>query len=198
LDRDPGLYAVWNSAIKMAKGKYITNLNVDDRIKYNCYEIFSKYLDESKDVDLVYSGYFSTDKKNETYDFFKRKNQIDIPDYSIENMILPLPNFYPMWRKSVHQKIGYFDETYKIAGDWEFWLRMAKQNLISKKLSGMYGLYYRNPNGLSTNGSYKRVCLHNAERRRIFEAFKDLWGLDYKEFKKRLAFLYRKTLKNYK
>jgi hypothetical protein len=31
-----------------------------------------------------------------------------------------------MWRRSLHQLHGYFDESYKSAGDYDFWLRVAK------------------------------------------------------------------------
>ena len=31
-----------------------------------------------------------------------------------------------MWRKSLHDRYGYFDETFSSSGDWEFWLRIAE------------------------------------------------------------------------
>ncbi len=31
----------------------------------------------------------------------------------------------PMWRRKLHDRYGYFDENYKSAGDYEYWLRLA-------------------------------------------------------------------------
>ncbi len=31
-----------------------------------------------------------------------------------------------MWRKSVHDEVGYFDETLPVATDYEFWCRVAR------------------------------------------------------------------------
>ena len=31
------------------------------------------------------------------------------------------------WRRSVHDEIGYLDESLKLAFDYEFWLRLAKR-----------------------------------------------------------------------
>src|ERR1700722_20402182 len=54
LDHDPGLYAVWNLGIKSAQGQYVTNANLDDRLKKDSIEVHAKALDEHPDIDLVY------------------------------------------------------------------------------------------------------------------------------------------------
>jgi glycosyltransferase involved in cell wall biosynthesis len=33
----------------------------------------------------------------------------------------------PMWRRSVHQRIGHFDESLSVAGDYEFFIRLARE-----------------------------------------------------------------------
>ena len=56
----------------------------------------------------------------------------------------------PMWRKNLHNKCGFFDETYKSAADWEFWLRCSFAGEKIKDVKEIIGLYYFNPKGLST------------------------------------------------
>ena len=55
-----------------------------------------------------------------------------------------------MWRKSLHEKYGWFSNDYKSGSDWDFWLRCgaggAKMHLIEQVL----GIYYKNPEGVST------------------------------------------------
>ena len=37
-----------------------------------------------------------------------------------------------MWRKSIHEKIGYFDEQFMISGDQNFWYRLTGFYIIQK------------------------------------------------------------------
>jgi len=53
-------------------------------------------------------------------------------------------------------KNGWFDEEYKSASDWDFWLRCAFAGSEYKKLSEPLGLYYFNPEGMSTNPENKK------------------------------------------
>ena len=62
-----------------------------------------------------------------------------------------LPHNNPMWRKNLHETFGYFREDYKSASDWEFWLRCVFGGSKFKKLQDTLGIYYFNPNGMSTN-----------------------------------------------
>jgi GT2 family glycosyltransferase len=58
-----------------------------------------------------------------------------------------------MWRKSCHERWGYFDEQYFAAGDFDLWLRFVEGGAQFKKVPGVYGVHYSNPKGLSTNES---------------------------------------------
>jgi len=62
----------------------------------------------------------------------------------------------------MHDKHGYFDPKYKYCGDYELWVRAAKQKSIFKKMHSALSLYYRNPDGLSTktenlNPAYEEI-----------------------------------------
>jgi hypothetical protein len=51
----------------------------------------------------------------------------------------------------VHDKHGYFNQYYKSSGDWDFWLRCVFGGSKFKKCQDNLGVYYFNPNGMSTN-----------------------------------------------
>lgn len=171
LDRDPGIYAVWNMGIKIAKAPYITNANVDDRLAHDCYEIHLKALENNPRVDLVYSDCFITKRPNETFEKNSAHATLNRPEFSkqaLKNNCLP--NNHPMWRKSMHQKYGLFDATFKIAGDWDMWLRAVKDGAIFLKIPQVLGLYYENPHGLSSDqkGNWK------AEFDRVYNTYKKI------------------------
>jgi glycosyltransferase involved in cell wall biosynthesis len=158
LETDPGLYAVWNLAIAMARAPYITNANLDDRLARNCYEIHLAAIESNPHIDLVYSDCYVTRKVNETFENNSAHTVLSRPEFSKEALKKScLPNNHPMWRKSMHQKYGYFDETFKIAGDWDMWLRSVKAGSIFLKIPQILSLYYENPLGLSSdqNGNWK-------------------------------------------
>ena len=82
-----------------------------------------------------------------------------------------LPHNHPVWRRTLHDKFGLFDEQYGSAGDWEFWLRCVKGGAQFKLIPEDLGLYYFNPSGISTstaNQSWKRQ-----EENRIREMYKN-------------------------
>ena len=174
LEEDPGIYAVWNIAAKMATGEYITNANLDDRKSINSLEAHAKELFSNQDVDLVYADMLITDQPNESL----KKNssegrKYNFPDFTFDNLKMTnMPHASPMWRKSYHEKYGYFDDKYRSAGDWELWLRGASKGSMFKKIHDVLGLYYFNPKGISTNPdnySWKRK-----EEKEIFEKYKEM------------------------
>jgi len=151
LDADPGLYGVWNQAIKRAQGEFITNANVDDRLHPSCYQAHLQALKTHTNIDLVYSDTYVTRKPNETFAHNTHYRVMEKAEFSKRAMVICIPVQNPMWRKSMHEKYGYFDESYKVAGDYEMWLRAVSHGSQFMKVHGVYGLYYENPQGLSTN-----------------------------------------------
>lgn len=161
LEEDPGIYAVWNMAAKMATGEYLTNANLDDRKSANALERHAIELYINPDVDLVYSNMLITHQPNETLENNSSNGErYNFPDFSFENMLRHnMPHASPMWRKTIHDKHGYFEEKYRSASDWDMWLRASSQGSVFKKFNDIVGLYYFNPKGMSTdpeNESWKR------------------------------------------
>lgn len=152
LDADPGLYGVWNIGIQLSKGQFLTNANIDDRLAFDCYEIYLAALLQHPEIDLIYSDIYMTSIANETFLKNSAYDEIHYPEFSKEALFeRPLPNNHPMWRKTLHEKSGMFDPSYKIAGDWDMWLRAALKGSQFMKVNKTLGLCYNNPKGLSTS-----------------------------------------------
>lgn len=164
LDEDPGLYGVWNLGIRMARSEYVTNANTDDRLSFNCYALHLQALDEHLEVDLVYSDYLQTKGVNESIDCNTAYEQSDLPEFEPGYMGKCLPNNHPMWRILMHEKYGYFDESYFSAGDWEMWCRAVEGGSLFKKVPGRLSLVYHNPEGLSTNRKKMKLIIKEREK----------------------------------
>ncbi len=117
-DQREGIYSAWNRAVKIAKGKFITNANTDDRHSKNALEIMANELLANCEVGLVYGDQIRTKTPNDTFENNCGTDVMKQPEYSHERLLFGCcTGSQPMWRKSFHDKIGYFDETLTCAGD---------------------------------------------------------------------------------
>jgi hypothetical protein len=153
LDWDPGIYGCWNKAIEVARGKYLTNANVDDRKSSKSLEIHLKVMEDNPKADVIYADILVTQSPNET---FENNTAIGLypspPDASFDAILnRGAPHNNPLWRKSLHEKSGMFDNRYKSAGDLDMWLRFLENGARFGKINAPLGLYYMNPQGMSTN-----------------------------------------------
>ena len=153
LKKDPGVYGVWNKAIKMSSGEFITNVNCDDRRAPWALETQARLLVSNADTDLIYNDSYVAMEANVMWEDAEDLNErYNFEQFSKEAMLRGnLPHNNPMWRKTLHDANGYFDEEYFSAGDWEFWLRCTFNNATFMKAPDLLGVYYFNPQGISTN-----------------------------------------------
>jgi glycosyltransferase involved in cell wall biosynthesis len=186
LDFDPGLYAVWNRAIEKSRGEFVTNANLDDRLAPQSLELHLDYFEKHPETDIVYSNNYWTEEKNETFEKREQKQAVmgatldnqgsfwsTTPPFSAHALISGLTvGHHPMWRKSIHARFGWFDITYKSAGDWEMWCRSYVGGARFAKLPQFLGSYYKNPTGLST--SEKDQPRIHKEAREVYEKYKNL------------------------
>ena len=152
LSEDPGLYACWNIAAKEATGEYLNNANVDDRKHPEALERQVKFLRQHKDLDLVYTDSLITRTPNQIFETCFSEERYNFPEFSIEDLIVyNMPHQSPVYRSTLHEKHGFFKEDYRSAADGEFWLRCATNGAKMGKLNEVLGLYYFNPDGVSTS-----------------------------------------------
>lgn len=137
------VYQAWNRGIKAAEGEYITNANTDDRHRVDALEIMASQLDKSCDIVLVYANSYITGKANDTFNSHRPKLALVYPQYD-RNTLLKWCCIgpQPMWRRSLHDELGFFDERYKVAGDYEFWLRISEKYQF-KHIDDYLGLFYK-------------------------------------------------------
>ncbi|HXJ83233.1 MAG TPA: glycosyltransferase [Candidatus Methylomirabilis sp.] len=158
----PGLYVAWNTGIGEARGRYLATLNSDDRLRADALAVMAGALDAHPNVGLVYGDSLVTHRPDETFEHNSSNGRrLCWPEYS-HRALLERCIFgpHPMWRRTVHESAGFFDETFESEGDYEFWLRLAERERMLH-LPEPLGLYHENPDGLS------RVSPERAMRERV-------------------------------
>lgn len=169
-DERETLYASWNRGIQVARGTYITSANTDDRHKHDALEKLANYLDDYPEIALTYPGQIDTSVPNETFETTSSEKVLDWPVYTYEELEHHcIIGSQPIWRRSLHEKHGLFRDTFKSAGDYEFWLRVGKEEKFFR-YPEVLGLYYRNPKGIEhSSDTSKREALEIWEEYGMFE-----------------------------
>jgi glycosyltransferase involved in cell wall biosynthesis len=148
-DRRETVYAAWNRGIKAASGKYITNANTDDRHRTDALEVMSKALDENTDMQLVYGDCYVSFLPNETFEQNPKNRIYKYPDYFAPSSLLHFQfGPQPMWRKEIHDKIGYFDDSFTAIGDFDFNIRFAF-HFKALHIPEPFGVYLKHDNAIS-------------------------------------------------
>ena len=107
------------------------------------------YLDKNSDLSLVYADQLITTTPNDVFATTRAENKWNWPAYTYEQMKHGCcVGSQPMWKKSLHDRYGYFREDFLCAGDYEFWMRIGSYGEKMALIPAILGLYYFNPNGL--------------------------------------------------
>ena len=109
-----------NLCIEYATGDYLCIWNVDDLRTPDSIEVMAKALDENPDVDFVYGNYVIVPKFGGTEGQYV--DETGREDELTTGMIL---GPYFMFRKSILEKSGVFDEQLVQGADYDLALRLA-------------------------------------------------------------------------
>ena len=137
------LYPTWNHGIAITNSKYIMNSNVDDMLHPVYASQCARYLDDNPDIAVVSSRVLMTDTPNQVdHNIWEWCDEMPFHPYPLSSA-----GPCPMWRRSLHEKYGYFGD-YRVIGDarmWEKWLAGGEKfGLLDEKLV----LYLRNQQSL--------------------------------------------------
>jgi len=120
------LYAAWNRAIALATGRYLTNANTDDRHAPEAFGKLASCLDRHPAIGVVYATTAITNVENQPFEAAPRTGKFKARRFDRRRLFWDcLPGPQPMWRKELHDRFGLFDDTFAVAGDYEFWLRIS-------------------------------------------------------------------------
>ena len=139
-----------NRCIENATGDYLCIWNVDDLRTSDSIEVMAKTLDDNPDVDFVYGNYIIVPKFGSTEGQYV--DETGREDELTTGMIL---GPYFMFRKSLLEKSGVFDEQLVQGADYDLALRLAF-NAKGLHLPINLGYYLNEGLGQSTKPNSKQ------------------------------------------
>ena len=139
-----------NRCIEYATGDYLCIWNVDDLRTPDSIEVMAKALDENPDVDFVYGNYVIVPKFGDTEGQYVDESGRE--EELTTGMIL---GPYFMFRKSLLEKSGVFDEQLIQGADYDLALRLAF-NAKGLHLPINLGYYLNEGLGQSTKPNSKQ------------------------------------------
>ena len=148
------LYASWNRAIKLSHGKYLATWSIDDCRTSESLSVQSNTLDKNPTCMIATGNYYKIFKFGDITGFLKKDSALkkDVNGYTqFRN------GCFLMWRKELHDYIGYFDEQFNIGGDAEFYMRAMYNGHKIISTNSLLGYFLRESNkGLSKQKSKER------------------------------------------
>lgn len=151
------LYKAWNDGIKITQSEYIMNSNVDDTLHPQYIEKCIKWLDTNTTYACVSTGVLITNTPNQLYPNWQYNGQMPLHAYPLSTA-----GPCPVWRRSLHDKYGYFGD-YRVIGDarmWEKWYAGGEKfGLINDSMV----LYYAHSDSLERRTDQNGNSLRNLD-----------------------------------
>jgi len=165
----------WNRAILLCRSPYITFLGVDETILPQCLEVLAHELEKNSDIDWVISHSLVTDvdlQGNHVNDImlYDRSNY-DQNFVYLDTCYLSLVG--GLYRKNIHDRFGYYDSSYRGAGDTEFKNRVLP-HIKTKMINRVLGLFWNYPDARTTQSPMAEI-----EDIRAWYLHRTLGGIKY-------------------
>ncbi|WP_104104799.1 glycosyltransferase family 2 protein [Arthrobacter sp. 08Y14] len=129
-----GMEAASNSGVQSCDSEYIVIHDDDDLWHPEFLERTVSYLDNSSDAGVVVRTQIRYEEivdgqilKTGSAPFWENMQQISLGDMLQINRAVPISFLY---RRSLHEELGYFNESLPVCGDWEFNLRVLTRHRI--------------------------------------------------------------------
>jgi len=153
---------ILNRGIQYAHAPFITCAFVKDARTYLSLELEVAILEQQSSIDVVYADY-CVSRVNDC-DVIKEieNNRPIVPDIKTSLYIGP----QPVWRKSLHARYGFFNETLDDMCLCHFWTNVIKNGDQFAKSSIISGVCFEPRDSLLRNESKQLIMLRQAQHER--------------------------------
>lgn len=180
--KDRGIYHAWNKGLQRASGEWVCFLGADDYLcEDSVLERLVPYLNHAThdDIKIVYGQVAIVDAQN-SIKVVRGKPWNSIGWQIHHGMPIEFPHTGMMHHRSLFDNSGKFDESFRIAGDYEFLLRYLKVSGRNALFSGGICVAVREEGGVSEINklaAIKEVAV--AKRKNDIYPYSYLWILVY-------------------
>ncbi|NGX63589.1 MAG: hypothetical protein KR126chlam6_01001 [Candidatus Anoxychlamydiales bacterium] len=169
------IQSAWNRGISLSRGEYLSFLGVDEMIFPETLEFLAKELDNHSDIDWMQANSVVTEV--DEYGTWKK----DIMTYDrtgYKQELVYLDTCYLSWvgalyRRNIHDRFGYYDATFRAAGDTEFKNRILPY-IKTKHIPKTLGVFLNYPEGQTTCSPLAEI-----EDLRAWYLHRTLAGIEY-------------------
>lgn len=127
------LYRAWNEGIKESTAPLICNSNVDDVLSPKAVEKLAALLDRDKSTDVAFPNVYTTKFPNMKWGTVSGSYMTTSP----HTVIGP----FAMWRRSLHERHGMFDERLWVIGDAQWWDLLRRNKVKFRKCNEFLVIY---------------------------------------------------------
>ena len=173
--RDEGMYDAINKALRLAKGDIIAYLNSDDLYYRDTLKIVADYIARYSLLGsnfLIYSDLDIIDENSR----FRYRHVYPTANLhhllACQHSLIGQPS--TMWCRSIHSDLGiWFDTSYKMAADYDFYIKLLKQFIPVHKLKQPIALFRIHKSSLSAT----QQSLNLQELKRIKGSYRESLSL---------------------
>jgi glycosyltransferase involved in cell wall biosynthesis len=127
------LYRAWNEGIRESTAPLICNSNADDVLSPKAVEKLAALLNKDKSAGVVFPNVYATRLPNMKWGTVGGSYITTSP----HDVIGP----FAMWRRSLHDKYGMFDERLWVIGDAQWWNLLRKNKVKFRKCDDHLVIY---------------------------------------------------------
>jgi glycosyltransferase involved in cell wall biosynthesis len=167
---DRGIFSAWNKALKRAHGEWICFLGADDYLwdEKVLEQMSARLRDMPGDVDVAYGKIMIVNSKGDDIHLFgtswdKVRSRF--------KQLMSIPHQATMHRRSLFQRHGDFDESFRIAGDYEFLLRELK-SAEARFIPDVIVAAMRQGGGISSTPANAWVVLRETRKAQLKHGFR--------------------------
>ena len=143
--KNKGLIAANNLAIRMSKGSFVMRLDADDWLRKDAIQIMVNEFKKENKLGLVFPNYYETDQ------FGNIIKQIKRHDFKkVTLMDQPAHGACTMFKKDLIEKVGFYDEEFNCQDGFDIWLKFIKKYKVQNVNSPLF-FYRKHENNLTKN-----------------------------------------------
>ncbi len=170
-----GTSAAFSRATGMARGRYLTTANTDDRHHPEFCARMAAVLTQCPQFGLVYADAAIGSVDNETWQNTTATQRFAWPHYTPATALsCCLFGAQPMWRRDVHAVAGDWSAQHPIANDHDMFVRLARAS-GAVHLNEVLGLFLQRPNSNAGSGNHAAVV---ADACAVLQTHRRSWALD--------------------